>query len=97
MKMANNGGYLDILLYSVYNSIKGGDVMSCCLVKACPDKDKYESEFLCPYYQGYIDEFAFPCSRFTFSYDDCDDCDECEEQEELSADEETLKHGFLCF
>lgn len=67
--------------------------MSCCLVKACPDKDKYESEFLCPYYQGYIDELAFPCSRFTFSYDD----DECEEQEVSSADEETLKHGFLCF
>ena len=65
--------------------------MSCFLVKDCPDKDKYESEFLCPYYQGYIDELAFPCSRFTFFYD------ECEEREESSVDEETLKHGFLCF
>ena len=68
--------------------------MSCYLVKACPDKDKYESDFLCPYYQGYIDELAFPCSRFTFSYY-YDDDDECEEQEESSVDEET--HGFLCF
>lgn len=68
--------------------------MSCCLVKACPDKDKYESEFLCPYYQGYIDDLAFPCSRFTFSFT-CDERDEV--QEESSTDEETLKHGFLCF
>lgn len=69
--------------------------MSCCLVKACPDKDKYESEFLCPYYQGYIDELAFPCSRFTFSF--VDEENVYEVQGESSVDEETLKHGFLCF
>ena len=67
--------------------------MSCYLVKACPDKDKYESEFFCPYYQGYIDDLAFPCSRFTFSFVN----DNVHEVQGESADEETLKHDFLCF